>query len=299
MAFALPRPSRDDVAVAEFQVKNFHSPDHVIRLPKFTAELVEVGELSVGLLVTQPGWRWSVDLRPEVGGEWCQARHLGVVLSGGVGVQMQDGRLLEFGPNDVFHIPPGHDGWTIGDEPCIQIEWAGLHTFAGLGSGLRSRALVTLLFTDVVGSTATARRLGDRVWRDLLTAHLEAVRAELDRFGGREVDATGDGMFATFDGPAPALHCAMAIRGSAARDGMRIRAGVHVGEVEFVGGRLRGIAVHEAARIMSKAGADEILVSETTRILALASGLEFDDRGAHNLEGLEGEWRLHALAGSS
>jgi class 3 adenylate cyclase len=285
--------------VAEFQVKNFQSPDQVIRLPKFTAELVEVGELTVGLLVTQPGWRWSVDVRPEVGGEWCQARHLGVVLSGRVAVQLQDGRRLEFGPNDAFHIPPGHDGWTIGDEPCVQIEWAGLHTFAGLGAGLRGRALVTLLFTDLVDSTATAKQLGDTAWRDLLTAHFEAVRAELDRFGGREVATTGDGMFATFDGPAPALHCARAIRRSAARQGLRIRAGVHVGEVELVGGNVRGVAVHEAARVMGKAGADEILVSETTRVLALTSGLEFEDRGTHKLKGLAGEWRLHALAGSS
>jgi class 3 adenylate cyclase len=287
------------VAVAGFEVKNLHAPDQVIRLPKFTAEVVEVGEVTVGLLVTQPGWRWSVDVRPEVGGEWCQARHLGVVLSGRVAVQLQNGQLLEFGPNDVFHIPPGHDGWTIGDEPCVQIEWAGLHTFAGLGAGLRGRALVTLLFTDLVDSTATAKQLGDKAWRDLLTAHFEAIREELDRFGGREVDTTGDGMFATFEAPAPALHCAQAIRRSAARQGLRIRAGVHVGEVELVAGGVRGVAVHEAARIMGEAGADEILVSETTRVLALASDLEFEERGTHALKGLAGEWRLHALVGAS
>jgi class 3 adenylate cyclase len=193
----------------------------------------------------------------------------------------------------------GHDGWTIGDEACVQIEWAGLHTFAGLGAGLRGRALVTLLFTDLVDSTGTAKQLGDKAWRDLLTAHFEAIRAELDRFGGREVDTTGDGMFATFDGPAPALHCSGAIRRSTARQGLRIRAGVHVGEVELVGGHVRGVAVHEAARIMAKAGADEILVSETTRVLALASGVEFEDRGTHELKGLAGEWRLYALVGSS
>jgi class 3 adenylate cyclase len=287
------------VPVADFQSKNFHSPDQTIRLPKLTAELVEVGELTVGLVVTQPGWRWSVNVRPEVGGEWCQARHLGVVLSGRVAAQLQDGRMREFGPNDVFDVPPGHDGWTIGDEPCVQIEWAGLHTFAGLSAGLGGRALVTLLFTDLVDSTATAKQLGDKAWRDVLTAHFEAIRAELDRFGGREVDTTGDGMFATFDGPARALQCAAAVRRSAARQGLRIRAGVHVGEVELVGGRLRGVAVHEAARIMGKAGVNEILVSETTRVLALTSGLQFDDRGTHELKGLAGEWRLHALAGSS
>jgi class 3 adenylate cyclase len=113
------------------------------------------------------------------------------------------------------------------------------------------------------------------------------------------VDTTGDGMFATFDGPARALHCAEAVRRSAARQGLRIRAGVHVGEVELVGGRLRGVAVHEAARIMGQAGPNEILVSETTRVLAGTSGLDFDDRGTHELKGLAGEWRLHALAGSS
>jgi class 3 adenylate cyclase len=284
------------VRVAEFQVKNFGFPDQTVRLPKLTAEMVEVGELTVGFLVTQPGWRWSVDMRPEVGGEWCQARHLGVVLSGRVAVQLQDGRMLEFGPNDVFDVPPGHDGWTVGDEPCVQIEWAGLHTFAGLHTGLRGRALVTLLFTDLVDSTVMAHRLGDRPWRELLTAHFEAMRAELDRFGGREVDTTGDGMFATFDGPARALHCAGAIRRTASRQGLRIRAGVHVGEVELVGGRVQGIAVHEAARIMGRAGANEILLSETTRVLALTSGLQFEDRGDHELKGLDREWRLHALA---
>lgn len=281
--------------MAEFGSKNFGSPDQTLRLPKLTAEMVEIGELTVGYLVTQPGWRWSEHVRPLVGGEWCQARHLGVVLSGRVGVKLQDGRQLEFGPNDVFHVPPGHDGWTIGDEPCIQIEWAGLHTFAGLRTGLLGRALVTLLFTDLVDSTATARQIGDTAWRELLSAHFEATRAELDRFGGREVDTTGDGMFATFDGPARALYCAEAIRRVAGRQGLRVRAGVHVGEVELVGSDVRGVAVHEATRIMGQAAADEILVSETTKALAVTAGLRFEDRGTHELKGLTGEWRLHAL----
>jgi class 3 adenylate cyclase len=282
--------------VAEFGSKNFGSPDKTLRFPKLTAELVEIGELTVGYLVTEPGWRWSEHVRPLVGGEWCQARHLGVVLSGRVGVKLQDGRELEFGPNDVFHVPPGHDGWTIGDEPCLQIEWAGLHTFAGLRTGLHGRALVTLLFTDLVDSTATARQIGDTAWRELLSAHFEATRAELDRFGGREVDTTGDGMFATFDGPARALYCAEAIRRVAGRQGLRVRAGVHVGEVELVGSDVRGVAVHEATRIMGQAAADEILVSETTKVLAVTAGLRFEDRGTHALKGLTGEWRLHALA---
>jgi class 3 adenylate cyclase len=212
---------------------------------------------------------------------------------------LQDGTTMEFGPNDVFDIPPGHDGWTVGDEPCVQIEWAGLRTFAGLGAGLEGRALATLLFTDLVDSTVIAKRLGDIAWRELLTAHFEAMRAALDRFGGREVDTTGDGLFATFDGPARAIHCADAIRRGAARHGLHIRAGIHVGEVELVGADVRGVAVHEAARVMAKAEAGEILVSETTRVLASTAGLQFEDRGTHELKGLPGEWLLHAFATDS
>jgi class 3 adenylate cyclase len=282
-----------------FEAKNFGNPDKTIRLPGITVELVEVGELTVGYILTEPGWRWSKDVRPLVGGDWCQARHLGVVLSGRVAVQLEDGRLLEFGPNDVFNIPPGHDGWTLGSEPCVQIEWAGLHTFAGLSTGLHGRALATLLFTDLVDSTSIANRVGDTAWRELLTAHFESMRSELDRFGGQEVDTTGDGVFATFDGPARALHCADAMRRAASRQGLTIRAGVHVGEVELVGGGVRGVAVHEAARVMAKAGAGEILASEMTRVLASTAGLQFEDRGLHELKGLAGKWRLYALASES
>jgi class 3 adenylate cyclase len=282
-----------------FEAKNFGNPDKTIRLPGITVELVEVGELTVGYILTEPGWRWSKDVRPLVGGDWCQARHVGVVLSGRVAVQLEDGRLLEFGPNDVFNIPPGHDGWTLGSEPCVQIEWAGLHTFAGLSTGLHGRALATLLFTDLVDSTSIANRVGDTAWRELLTAHFESMRSELDRFGGREVDTTGDGVFATFDGPARALHCADAMRRAASRQGLTIRAGVHVGEVELVGGGVRGVAVHEAARVMAKAGAGEILASEMTRVLASTASLQFEDRGLHELKGLAGEWRLYALVSES
>jgi len=285
--------------MAQFTSKNLGAPDQTIRFPGLSAELVEVGELTVGYMVTQPGWRWSKDVRPNVGGEWCQARHVGVVLSGRFAVMLEDGRTMEFGPNDVFDIPPGHDGWTVGDEPCAQIEWAGLRTFAGLGTGLEGRALATLLFTDLVDSTVTAKRLGDIAWRELLTGHFEAMRAELARFGGREVGTTGDGLFATFDGPARAIHCADAIRRGAARHGLQVRAGVHVGEVELVGTDVRGVVVHEAARVMASADPGEILVSETTRVLAATAGLEFEDRGTHELKGFSGPWRLYAFAAKS
>ena len=154
-----------------------------------------------------------------------------------------------------------------------------------------------MLFTDIVGSTELVRTLGDTRWRALLSTYLETARGELERYGGREVATTGDGMLATFDGPARALHCAAAVRAAARSENLHIRAGVHVGEVELVGDDVRGVAVHEAARIMAAAGEDEILVSDLTRALASSAGLGFEDRGTHELKGLDGEWRLAAYVG--
>jgi pimeloyl-ACP methyl ester carboxylesterase len=156
------------------------------------------------------------------------------------------------------------------------------------------RVLATVLFTDIVGSTERAVELGDRRWRDLLGAHDAAVRRELDRFRGREVDTAGDGFLATFDGPARAVRCAIsageAIRGL----GVEIRAGIHTGECELDGPKVRGIAVHTGARIASLAGAGEVLVSQTVKDLVSGSGLTFEDRGLHELKGVPGEWRVYA-----
>ncbi len=278
--------------MAEARSKSLRTPDETISYPSMTVSQIELGDLTVGRIVQQPGWRWSTHVRPQVGGELCQARHVGVVVSGRFGVWFPDGTTLEFGPDDVHEIPPGHDGYTIGDEPCVVISWAGLRAFSGFPIG--SRALASLMFTDIVDSTSHAQRIGDGAWRDLLSVHFETARGELERFHGREVKTTGDGLLATFEGPAQALRCAAAIRDLAGGQGLQIRAGVHVGEVELVGSDVRGVAVHEAARIMAAAGDDEILVSEITRALALTAGLEFEDRGIRTLKGLEGEWRLFA-----
>ena len=280
--------------MAEPRCKSLQRPDETIRFPGVIEDLVDLGDLTVGRTVQEPGWRWSTHVRPYVGGDWCMARHVGVVLSGRYGVMFSDGTTLEFGPDDVFDVPPGHDGWVIGDEPCVNLEWSGLRAFAGFRAGSAGRALATLLFTDVVESTVIANRLGDAAWRELLSTHFEAARAELERFRGREVKTTGDGLLATFDSPGHALQAAAAIRRAANRQGIYIRASVHVGEIELVGSDVRGIVVHEAARIMAEAGEDEILVSELTRRLALASGIVFADRGTHTLKGLTGEWRLFA-----
>lgn len=286
--------------MADARFRSLENPDDEVDAPGLRARLVQLGDLTVGEIVTQPGWRWSEHMRPRVGGEWCQVRHVGVVLSGRLGIEYPDGTAFEFGPLDVMDIPPGHDGFTVGDEPCVQIEWAGLRPFfAGFPAGVRDRVLATILFTDLVNSTSIAAELGDVKWREHLSRHFEGVRAELERFGGREVQTTGDGLLATFDGAARALRCADAIRHRARDEQLLIRAGVHVGEVELVGDDIRGVAVHEAARITAAAGPDEILVSDLTRALAGSSGLAFEDRGTHTLKGLEGEWHLAAFVADS
>jgi class 3 adenylate cyclase len=157
------------------------------------------------------------------------------------------------------------------------------------------RFLATILFTDIVGSTDLAVRLGDLAWERLVAAHHAAVRKELHRFRGREVDTAGDGFFATFSQPAQAVSAADAIVSAAANLGLRIRAGLHTGEAEAAGQKIGGIAVHIASRVMSAAEPGEVLVSGTLRDLVTGSGVEFSDRGLHNLKGIPGEWHLWAL----
>ena len=157
------------------------------------------------------------------------------------------------------------------------------------------RVLATVLFTDLVGSTERAEVLGDRAWGTLLRAHNDAVRAELGRFSGEEIDTAGDGFLALFDGPARAIRCALGVREALRTLELDVRAGVHTGEVERrAGDKPRGIAVHVGARVMSLAGAGEVLVSSTTRDLVAGSGLQFEDRGEHELKGVEGPRRLFA-----
>jgi class 3 adenylate cyclase len=278
----------------DLSAKNFTEPDEVVRLPGLLEEVVEVGGFVVGREVVDPGWRWSTDTKPVVGGEWCEAHHVGLTVSGRWGVALKDGRTLEFGPGDVFEVPAGHDSWTIGDEPCITVNWTGLRTFFASKALFPDRFLATILFTDLVGSTARASELGDAAWTEALARLEHTVRGELERAHGREVKTTGDGVLAVFDGPASAVRCAGAIRSAANRQGLRIRAGIHVGEVESSGSDIRGIAVHEAARVMAAADPDEILVSETTRALSLGNSLEFSDRGEFDLKGIEGPRPLHA-----
>jgi len=155
--------------------------------------------------------------------------------------------------------------------------------------------LATVLFTDIVGSTAKAAELGDRSWRDLVARHHALVRAQLDRYRGREFDTAGDGFFATFDGPIRAIRCAVAVRAAVRDLGLEIRAGLHTGECELRGDNLAGIAVHIGARVAGLAGAGEVLVTSTVRDLVQGSGIEFADRGRQALKGVPGEWQLLAV----
>jgi DNA-binding NarL/FixJ family response regulator len=156
------------------------------------------------------------------------------------------------------------------------------------------RSIATILVTDIVGSTGVVERIGDRAWADLVIGHERAVREEIVRFGGREVDTTGDGFIVSFDNPTPAIRCAHAAVDRLAALGLQIRAGIHTGEVEQVEGRARGIALHVASRIAARAEAGEILLSATSRELAAGAGLIFTDRGEHVLRGVSGPRRLYA-----
>ena len=158
------------------------------------------------------------------------------------------------------------------------------------------RVLATILFTDIAGSTELAARIGDSAWRDLLQRHHAIVRRELARFQGRELDTAGDGFFAVFDGPARAVQAASAIGEAMRALELQIRSGLHTGECEVSDGKVAGIAVSIGARISSLAAPGEVLVSSTVKDLVAGSGLQFDDRGAHQLKGIPEEWHLFALA---
>jgi class 3 adenylate cyclase len=193
-------------------------------------------------------------------------------------------RFVEL-PGDV-HVP-----WVAMDDLLAEVE----EFLTGVRpSAPTRRELATILFTDLVGSTERARALGDEAWASLIARHDELVRAELRLHGGVEVDAAGDGFLALFDGPARAIRCGLAVRNELRALALEVRVGVHTGEVERAEGRPRGIAVHLAARVLAAARAGDVLLTQTTHDLVEGSGLAFDDRGLHELKGIEGPRRLYA-----
>ena len=277
------------------QRKSFVTPDQVRRFPTGRIEVVTLDEMAVGRFVFQPGWRWSKDVAPIAGTESCQHRHVGYTISGRLEVRMQDGTSLVIGPGEAYEIPPGHDAFVLGDEPWDSVEFTSAHAFGLSPRELGERVLATIVFSDIVSSTALAERVGDHAFANLLREHNVRIRAAIDRHRGREIDAAGDGFLAVFDGAARAVHAAALMDPSVAELGVRVRVGIHTGEVEIVGGHARGVAVHAAARVASLAGPGEVLVSGTTRDLLDGSDLAFEPRGEHELKGLRGMRPIFAL----
>ena len=196
-------------------------------------------------------------------------------------------------PGARFVELPGDDHLFVGDQDAILDEIEEFLTGVRPSPEL-DRVLATVLFTDIVGSTERAVKLGDRRWRELLESYHTLVRKELVRFRGREIDTVGDGFFATFDGPARAIRCACTISTAVKPLGISIRAGLHTGECEVMGSKVGGIAVHIGARVAAHAGPGEVVVSSTVKDLVAGSGLRFADRGVHALKGVPGKWRLFA-----
>jgi class 3 adenylate cyclase len=207
--------------------------------------------------------------------------------------RMDDGTRFEVRPGDVFDVPPGHDNWVIGDEPLTTIIWGG---WRGWGKPpIGERILTTMLITDIAGSTDRAAAVGDAVWDQLLDRHHALVREVLERYRGTEIDTAGDGFLTMFDGAARAVQSALEIRAAVRDIGLDIRVGVHTGEVEVVPGGIRGLAVHETARIMALGNAGDILVSSTTCEFSADSGFTYVDRGIHHLKGIPAPRRIFQL----
>jgi class 3 adenylate cyclase len=198
-------------------------------------------------------------------------------------------------PEARFAMVPGSDASWFTAPTAETMHYIG-EFLTGLSAVVEpDRALAAILFTDIVGSTERAAALGDREWRNLIGTHDLVVRTIVEQHRGRLIRTTGDGMLATFDGPGRAIHCAAALRDALRALGLEIRAGLHTGEIEFTGNDIAGIGVHIAARVLDKASAGQLLTSAAVPMLVAGSGIEFDDRGEHDLKGVPGTWRLFSV----
>lgn len=249
---------------------------------------------SPGASVTNTRFTFQTDLRPLL--PMVQVPTLVLCRSGDVFGGPNHARYLaEHISGAKFVELPGQDNLMyVGDSDAIVGEVEEFLTGARHAAET-DRVLATVLFTDIVGSTDRAAQLGDRKWRDLLDAHDQTTRRQLERFRGREIKTTGDGFAATFDGPGRAIHCACAIRDAVRALGIDLRAGLHTGEIELRGDDVAGMAVHIGARVAALAGPGDVLVSGAIPPLVVGSSIEFEDRGEHELKGVPGTWRLFAV----
>ena len=271
----------------QLQRKSLNQPETVRKFPHGHIDSVALGESEVGRWEFEPGWRWSNDIKPIVGTDLCLNRHLGVVVQGTLHVELADGTTMEFVEGDAYEIPPGHDGWVVGDKPFVTYEWTSSRVFARAPDE-DDAIVVTMLFSDIVGSTATLERIGDKAWHDLLVAHNAAMREQIAHHRGREFDTSGDGFLVMFEGAARAVRCGKGMIKAANELGLHLRVGCHTGEVIFVAGYAHGVAVHTTARVVALAGTDEIFVSSTTRDLLSASDFNLEPAGSFELKGLTG-----------
>ena len=280
--------------MARLQAKPLDTPDEVRRTPFGRIDIYNLDDLVIGRMVFEPGWHWAEHVQPIAGTSLCQYHHVGICIAGRLANRLEDGTTSEIGPGMVFEIPPGHDGWVVGDEAFVAYDVAGVRSFARIDEQTQ-RVLGAVLFTDIVDSTALAESLGPARWRELVAIHNERIQYELDRYRGRLVKTTGDGVLALFDGSERAVRAAAAICLAAKSMGLAIRAGIHTGEVEIAAGDVRGLAVHVAARVMGLAGPSQVYVSATTRELVADAGLTFVDAGTHELRGVSGARQLYCL----
>jgi class 3 adenylate cyclase len=280
--------------MSRVEVRDLGEPEAVVSYPLGTSSQVRLAQTVVTRHVLQPGWSWEEHARPLVETASCELYHRGVVLSGKMGVRTDEGEQLVIGPNQVFDLPPGHVTWVEGDEELVMVDWAGGAGF-DTQPGDEARVLATILFTDIVDSTALARDAGDASWKRTVAMHDDVVRSVLAGFGGREVETAGDSFLVVFDSAESAIRCGFALVRAVDAIRLAIRVGIHTGEVDMKDDHVRGLAVHAAARILDQSGSGEVLVSGTTRDLAEgATGLTFESRGPHRLKGLEREYELFA-----
>ena len=280
--------------MSRIQHRKLDAPDEVLEYPLLRVNLVRVGSLTIGRGTVEPGFRWSTHVRKEADERFCQVHHLQLLLSGRFAVEMADGEYVEIEPGEVFDVPPGHDAWVLGDEPAVLLDFLGNIDQLGRPTS-KDRIVTTLLMTDIVESTATASRLGDTAWKQLLGEHNRLVRGRLERYLGQEVHTTGDGFLAMFASARGALRCAVSIRDATAGIELPVRIGVHTGEIELLPGDIGGLAVHAAARVMALGGASDIMVSSSTRGLVEGGDLRFESRGEQQLKGLASPLGVFAL----
>lgn len=273
-----PTGSEEDRAALATVLRQSASPGAAVALTRMNREIDIRGVLGA---IHQP--TLVLNRREDhpfiVGGSGYLAQH----IRGAAHIEL---------PGSEHAISAGNSPLVLDEiERFLQTAWEARAT----AEAEPERVLATVLFTDIVGSTARAAELGDRGWRELLTEHHGLIRRELVRFRGRELDTAGDGFFASFDGPARAIRCAREIAASVPQLGIDIRAGLHTGECEVIDGKVGGIAVHIGARVAKEAGPGEVLVSSTVKDLVAGAGIEFSDRGAAELKGVPGEWRLFSV----